>query len=82
MSVYFGVYIGDFKDAEVWLQNNYLIRYEESVFGPMLQQMTSGKGFINLTGSKHFFLYNNIYTYTHMYIYIYIFIFILFRRRN
>ena len=76
MSVYFGVYIGDFKDAEVWLQNNYLIRYEESVFGPMLQQMTSGKGFINLTGSKHFFLII-IYIHTHTYIYIFIYFYFI-----
>jgi len=27
--------------------NNNLTRFEESVFGPMLQQMASGKGFIN-----------------------------------
>ena len=46
---------GDFKDAEVYIFNNNLTRFEESVFGPILQQMASGKGFISASpenGSK------------------------------
>ena len=46
---------GDFKDTEVYLYNNNLTRFEESVFGPMLQQMASGIGFIDAVfdaGSK------------------------------
>jgi len=46
---------GDFKDAVVGLYNTNLTRFEESVFGPMLQQMASGKGYINAiseNGSK------------------------------
>ncbi len=39
-------HIGGFKDASVFVYNNNLIRFEESVFGPILQQMTTGKGFI------------------------------------
>jgi len=38
---------GDFKDAEVYVFNNNLTRFEESVFGPILQQMTSRNGFIS-----------------------------------
>ena len=37
---------GDFKDAAVYVYNNYLPRFEESVFGPILQQMVSGKLFV------------------------------------
>ena len=29
------------------MDNNILTRFEESAFGPMLQQMASGKGFVN-----------------------------------
>ena len=46
---------GDFKDARVYVFNNNLTRIEESVFGPIVQQMASGKGFINAStenGSK------------------------------
>jgi len=46
---------GDFKDASVYVDSNNLTRLEESVFGPMLQQMASGKGYINANdqnGSK------------------------------
>ena len=39
--------IGDFKDAGIDVGNNNLTRFYESVFGPMLQQMTSGNGFIS-----------------------------------
>jgi len=45
-------YTGDFKDAEVFISSvdvyndNNITLFEESVFGTMLQQMTSGKGFI------------------------------------
>jgi len=49
---------GDFKDAEVFVYNNNLSRFEESVFGPILQQMASGRGYIGAAyedGSK---LYN------------------------
>ncbi len=38
---------GDFKDAVVALWSNNLTRFEESVFGPILSQMASGKGFID-----------------------------------
>ena len=38
---------GDFKDAEVHVFNNNLTRFEESVFGPMLQEMASGEGFVD-----------------------------------
>jgi len=37
---------GDFRDAGVHMYNNNLTRFEESVFGPMLQQMAYGNGFI------------------------------------
>jgi len=37
---------GDFKDAKVYVYNNNLTRFEESVFGSILQQMASGKGYI------------------------------------
>jgi len=42
-------------DAYVYVYNNNLTRFEESLFGPMLQQMASGKGFISAStenGSK------------------------------
>ncbi len=44
---FFNFTIGDFKDAEVYVYSNYLTQFKESVFGPMLQQMAYGKGFIS-----------------------------------
>jgi len=42
---------GDFKDAKVYVNSNKLTRFDESVFEPILQQITSGNGSIFATGS-------------------------------
>lgn len=38
--------IGNFRDAKVYVDSNYLTRLDESAFGIMLKQMSYGKGFI------------------------------------
>ena len=52
ISTYAFEYSGDFKDAEVNVHSNELTQFEESVFGPMLQEMASGKGFVNAGGDS------------------------------
>ncbi len=44
--------IGDFMDAKVFISENKLTTFQESIFGSMLQQMSKNKGFINATFSK------------------------------
>lgn len=44
--------IGDFMDAQVFISENKLTTFEESVFGSMLKQMAKGNGFIKATLSK------------------------------
>ena len=43
---------GNFTDAKVLLYFNNLTRIDESVFGPILQQMTSGSGWIQARASR------------------------------
>jgi len=43
---------GDFKNAGIFMYNNNLTRFEESVFGPMLKQMAPGNGFISASGEN------------------------------
>lgn len=43
---------GDFMDAKVLLSENKLTRFEESVFGSMLQQMSRGNGYVKATQSN------------------------------
>ncbi len=49
-------HIGNFKDANVDLTNNNLTLFKETVFGPMLRQMASGKGFINMSKGSMLYL--------------------------
>lgn len=45
-------YIGDFKHVCVWLSDNRLIHLNESVFGNLVKQISSGHGSFDIGRSK------------------------------
>jgi len=49
------IFQGNFKNAKVYLNNNNLTRFNESVFGTMLLQMASGNGMIYASESTNTF---------------------------